>query len=118
MVAHSRHIGIVSRQKTPFINGESDRRNLDMCPDTGWRFGRPPALQFDTKFQYPGRDRVAKRHGLQRSTSFTRQLQAVYRGGSGALQDFGKNQQLLPPSLLGRADNGRFNRPIWISGGN
>lgn len=78
---------------------------------------RPTAFQFHTEFQYPGRGRTAKRHGLRRSTSSERQRQTAYRGVGDAFRDPGANQQTLPTDLLGRTDNGRLNRPRWVSGG-
>jgi hypothetical protein len=104
MVAQSRHIGILSRLKVPFANGEPDGRNMDICPDKDrWANGGPSGLS-----------------KVLREWLFVRQERAddrrsVDRGGAHWQSDI--NQQMWPTDQMASIGDGRLSQPRWVSGG-
>jgi len=100
MVAHSRHIEILSKLGTPFVNGEPDGRNMDIRPDTcGWSSGRlSGSSAVLPEHLYARQERKAADHG-------------------GALREGDINQQTWPIDQTRWTGDGRASRSRWVSGG-
>jgi hypothetical protein len=103
MVAQSRHIGILSRPRVPFVNGPAGR-NMDICPDKdSWANGGPSGPST-----------------VLREWLFARQERAddrrtVDRGGAHWPPDI--NPQMWPTDQMASIGDGRLSQPRWVSGG-
>ena len=107
MVAHLRHIGILSRLRVPFTNGEPCGRNMDICPDKrGWSGGKPYRLSAVLPERLFARQERNNRAANDRKAA-----------DSGGLAEPDVNQQTWPTDQIGWTGNGRLSRPRWVSGG-
>lgn len=104
MVAQSRHIGILSRLKVPFVKGEPDGQNMDICPDRDHQVNRGPFELFAVLW---GRPTVRQ----ERTDS-----RRVADGGS-VRRGSNINQQIWLTDKMASIGNGRLSQPRWISGG-